>query len=70
MLYKTINLTPDGRVNLITYILNKTMNGNPLPNRPAIIILPGGAFTFLSETEGEPVALTLGIPYCLLFTMV
>ncbi|HOJ93327.1 MAG TPA: alpha/beta hydrolase [Dictyoglomaceae bacterium] len=58
MLYKTINFTPDGRVNMKTYILDKTMNGKPLPNRPAIIILPGSAFTFLSETEGEPVALT------------
>lgn len=58
MLHKTIHLTPDRRVTLVTYILPKTMNGNPLPKRPAIIILPGGAFTFLSETEGEPVALT------------
>jgi acetyl esterase/lipase len=58
MLQRTINFTPDGRVNLKAYILNRTMNGNPLPDRPAIIILPGGAFTFLSETEAEPVALT------------
>ena len=58
MLQKTINFTPDGRVCLKTYILNRTMNGNPLPKRPAIIILPGGAFMFLSETEAEPVALT------------
>ena len=58
MEHKTIKFTPDGRVRLQTYILNQTLNGNPCPNRPAIIILPGGAFTFLSETEAEPVALT------------
>jgi acetyl esterase/lipase len=58
MLQKRIDLTPDGRVNLQTYILNPAMNGRTLPKRPAIIILPGGAFTWLSETEAEPVALT------------
>jgi acetyl esterase/lipase len=58
MLQKTINLTTDGRVNMQTYILNLSMNGQTLPKRPAIIILPGGAFTWLSETEAEPVALT------------
>ena len=58
MVQKIINFTPDGRVKLETYILNQTLNDNPCPKRPAIIILPGGAFTFLSETEAEPVALT------------
>ena len=55
---RTINLSPEGRVNMKTYILDSIMNGNKQPNRAAIIILPGGAFTHLSETEAEPVAFT------------
>lgn len=58
MLYETINFTEDGRVNMRTYIHDLTCNGEPGPKRPAVIILPGGAYAFLSETEGEPVALT------------
>jgi acetyl esterase/lipase len=58
MIHKTINITTDGRVNLVTYIHPKEINGKAIPKRPAIIILPGGAFTWLSETEAEPVALT------------
>lgn len=58
MLQKTISFSPDGRVNLKTYIHNLTMNEQPVPKRPAIIILPGGAFTWLSETETESVILT------------
>jgi acetyl esterase/lipase len=58
MIHKTINITPGGRVNLVTYIHSKEINSKPIPKRPAIIILPGGAFTWLSETETEPAALT------------
>lgn len=58
MKHEIIDFTDDGQVNLVTYILSKEMNGDPVPKRPAIIVLPGGAFTWLSETEAEPVALT------------
>jgi acetyl esterase/lipase len=58
MLNKTINFTADGRVNIKTYVLPPSYDNRPCPKRPAIIILPGGAFTFLSEREAEPVALT------------
>lgn len=58
MIHETINLTPDGRVNLRTYIQNPRRNGERMPKRPAIIVLPGGSFTWLSENEAEPVALT------------
>ncbi|MHB9295908.1 putative Acetylxylan esterase [Pillotina sp. SPG140] len=58
MLNKTINFTMDGRVNMRTYILSSLFDNRPCPKRPAIIILPGGAFTFLSDREAEPVALT------------
>lgn len=58
MICTTIPLSPDGRVNLRTYIHGQTQNGMRIPPRSAIIVLPGGAFTMLSENEAEPVALT------------
>lgn len=64
MLHEQINFTPDGRVNLKTYIHETFPKPAFLPQsfqlnkRPAIIIMPGGAYSFLSPTEAEPVALT------------
>jgi 4-carboxymuconolactone decarboxylase len=58
MIRETINFTEDGRVNLRTYIHDEPSNGGQTVRRPAIIVLPGGAYGFLSEQEGEPVALT------------
>jgi acetyl esterase/lipase len=58
MLNDTINFTMDGRVKMRTYLLSSSLDSQPCPKRPAIIILPGGAFTFLSDREAEPVALT------------
>lgn len=61
MLHNTINLTEDGRVTLVTYIHNNYTSAfeNFQPQkRPAIIVLPGGAYGFLSGREAEPVALT------------
>jgi acetyl esterase/lipase len=56
MVHKTINFTTDGRVNMHTYIHDSLPQG--LQKRPAIIVLPGGAYAFLSGAEAEPVALT------------
>ena len=53
ILTQTINFTLDGRVNMRTYIHT---NGDG--KRIAIIVLPGGAYGFLSAEESEPVALT------------
>lgn len=58
MIFKTIPLSSDGRVNMRTYIHDSWRNEERMPKRPAIIVLPGGAFTWLSENEAEPVALT------------
>ena len=55
MLYKQINYTDDGRVNLQTYIPERLKTTKP---RPAMIACPGGAWTHLSPNEGEGVALT------------
>jgi len=54
MIHETINYTNDGRVNLQTYIPD--IHEGPL--MPVMIALPGGAWTHLSYTEGEMVALT------------
>ena len=58
MLHKTINLSSDGRVNLRTYIHDNNNNNFQEKKRPALIILPGGAYSFLSNRESEPVAIT------------
>lgn len=58
MIHKTIKLTADGRVNMRTYIHDISTEGFQLTKRPAIIVLPGGAYAFLSDREAEPVALT------------
>jgi len=52
MITKTINFTADDRVKLHTFI-HPNVKEKPLP---AIIVLPGGAYGFISDTEGEPVA--------------
>lgn len=53
MIKRTINFTDDGRVNMITYLHEE--QSAPLPS---VIVLPGGAYGFLSESESEPVAMT------------
>lgn len=58
MLHKTINFTSDGRVNMCTYIHDLLSEDFQISKRPAIIILPGGAYAFLSDREAEPAALT------------
>ena len=57
MLGKTINFTDDGRVNMQSYALD-AYSGQDGIARPAVIVLPGGAFTHQSTSESEPVALT------------
>lgn len=57
MICKTIHFTEDGRVNLQTYIPD-VYDPEKTPLRPAMIACPGGAWTWLAPSEGEPVALT------------
>lgn len=58
MIHKTIKFTSDSRVTLQTYIHDKYNSHFQIKKRPALIILPGGAYSFLSERESEPVAIT------------
>jgi acetyl esterase/lipase len=62
MLHKKINLTEDGRVYLLTYVHHRSTewfgdrSWQP-DTRPAVLILPGGAYSFCSDREAEPVAM-------------
>lgn len=58
MICETINYTADGRVRLKTYLMEGWRDGGD-PVRPAVIVLPGGGFTWLNPKEGEPVALEM-----------
>ena len=41
---------------LDTYVTTKRGDMDPVPPRDAVVVLPGGAYCFLAEREGEPVA--------------
>lgn len=58
MIHKEIHLNaeiPD--VKLVTYILSPSKEVKPGEKKPAVIVCPGGAYQFLSDKEGEPIAL-------------
>lgn len=60
MIHETISLTvpgADGAAELITYAPENFPELGADRLRPALIICPGGAYRFLSDREGEPVAL-------------
>ena len=59
MIHEAISLMEGKEVTLITYIHDQSEQGGfQIEKRPAVIIMPGGAYSFLSDTEAEPVALT------------
>lgn len=58
MISKRIRLFENKEVYLTTYIHENIGTYGTENGRPAIIILPGGAFAVLSPFEAEPVALT------------
>jgi acetyl esterase/lipase len=63
MIHKQINFTPDERVNMQTYIHEDYPTPSFAPargvrKRPAVIVMPGGAYYSLAPSEGEPAALT------------
>ncbi len=57
-------LSQDGTVTLTTYVMERSTvkwnNRDPWEpeGRPAVIVCPGGGYWFLSQREGEPVALS------------
>ena len=58
MIYQTIPISEDKSVSLTAYVHDDIHTCGTEKGRPAIIVLPGGAFSFLSPFEAEPVALT------------
>lgn len=59
MIHEVIPLAKGKEVTLITHIHDQSEQGKfQIEKRHAIIIMPGGAYSFLSDTEGELVALT------------
>lgn len=59
MIHQTIPYAGGSPVQLQTYIHDQSGQFSfQIPKRPAVIVMPGGAYSFLSDTEGEPVALT------------
>ena len=49
---------PEGAVGTLTgYISDLSREINPERKRPAMLVIPGGGYSYTSEREGEPVAL-------------
>lgn len=56
MRYKEEYLSEDGRARLDCYLLDPEVATGSHKTRPALLILPGGAYLSLAHREGEPVA--------------
>ena len=52
-------IAKDENVTLSCYILDRQPDPDCRPPRPAVIICPGGAYSFCSDREGEAVALRM-----------
>jgi len=51
------NLSDDGSVYLTGYIQEPSKELKTVATRPAVLVLPGGAYLFTSDREAEPIAL-------------
>lgn len=58
MLHETIYLSKERNVYLDTYIIENSNELQPGVKRPAVIICPGGGYSYLSDREAEPIALS------------
>lgn len=56
MKIERIDFTSDGSVYLDAYLPDKSPEMPHLDVRPAMMICPGGGYSFVSDREGEPVA--------------
>ena len=57
--YKKMGVEPSpGQPTLTTYVLDENyLNATEEKKRPAVVICPGGAYSFVSAREAEPIAL-------------
>lgn len=64
MRYRTVELGGDIEATLDCYVLDPEISTGKRMRRPAMLILPGGAYLRLAHREGEPIAARfLGIGY-------
>lgn len=52
-----INLTEDGRVFFMAYLLDVSRELPGSEKRPAVLVVPGGGYQMTSDREAEPIAL-------------
>lgn len=57
MFTETINLTDDPDVTLTAYISDISPEMPNMKIRPAVLVIPGGAYKYCSDREAEPIAL-------------
>ncbi len=58
MIHEEIRLNPEiPDVKLVTYLLSPSREVKVGEKKPAVIVCPGGAYQYLSDKEGEPIAL-------------
>lgn len=57
MFIEKINLTNDPEVTLTAYVSEPSPEMKNMDKRPAMLVIPGGAYRFCSDREAEPVAL-------------
>lgn len=58
MIHETVHLEGSDAT-LVTYVHDRSLQQDfQIPARPAVIVMPGGAYSFLADSEAEPVALT------------
>lgn len=57
MFTETYNLTDDPDVTLTTYISDISEEMKYANTKPAVLVIPGGAYKFCSDREAEPIAL-------------
>lgn len=57
MLHQMIPLNEDRQVYLERFQLSNAEELSNITHRPAVIVLPGGGYSFLSQRESEPIAM-------------
>ena len=56
MLYETLSVQAEAYLGELTCYEHVKLGDIPEMSRPAILVIPGGGYVFLSDREGEPIA--------------
>lgn len=57
MRIEKISMPGAGEVSLTAYVLEPSAEMPNMTNRPAVLVIPGGAYHFCSDREAEPIAM-------------